>query len=54
MRLFTLRLALLLALLLPACPYVRADELPALHVEGRYLCLPDGTPINLHGFGQIR
>ncbi len=52
MRLFTLRLALLLAILLPACPYARADELPALHVEGRYLCTPDGTHITLHGFGQ--
>ena len=34
-------------------PYtVMADELPALHVEGRWLCNPEGEHVTLHGFGQ--
>lgn len=42
----------LLALLFTGGLYAQNTELQALHVEGRYLCTPDGTPINLHGFGQ--
>ena len=42
----------LLALLFTGGLFAQNTELQALHVEGRYLCTPDGTPINLHGFGQ--
>ena len=45
-------LVFLLALLSAGGLCAQNTELQALHVEGRYLCLPDGTPINLHGFGQ--
>lgn len=30
----------------------QSSDLPALHVEGRWLCDPDGNHVNLHGFGQ--
>ncbi len=42
----------LLIFLYPGILCSQTAELQALHVEGRYLCTPDGTPINLHGFGQ--
>ncbi len=42
----------LLGLLYQGLLCAQGTDLQALHVEGRYLCTPDGTPINLHGFGQ--
>ncbi len=45
-------IVVLLIFLYPGILCSQTAELQALHVEGRYLCTPDGTPINLHGFGQ--
>lgn len=49
------QLFLLFLLLLPqagGAVRLSAEELEPLHIEGRWLCRPDGTPVNLHGFGQ--
>jgi len=46
------RLLIAFALTLLPSANLCAQKLQALHVEGRYLCTPDGTPVNLHGFGQ--
>lgn len=32
--------------------YSQSVNLQELHIEGRYLCAPDGSHVTLHGFGQ--
>jgi beta-xylosidase len=43
---------LLLAILLALPLGLRADDLPALHVDGRYFKDNNGNIVNLHGFAQ--
>ena len=52
MKHLSLSIVILLTILLPNYLYCQNTNLPPLHVEGRYLCSEDGTPVTLHGFGQ--
>lgn len=49
---FKLRLFLALLWVNVGLVYSQSVSLQELHIEGRYLCAPDGLHVTLHGFGQ--
>ena len=49
---FKLRFFLALLWVNVGLVYSQSVNLQELHIEGRYLCAPDGSHVTLHGFGQ--